>query len=346
MSQSGVGSSFVTSTDGTNNTVVWSVGAGNPGDQKLHGYDGDTGAVVYSGGGANEVILGTHRFNTTGIVARGRIYIAADDKVYAFKVSGGTPTPTPTPTATATATPTATATATATPTPTVTPTVTPTSTPTPTPTTTPTPTPAGGLGGAYSFNEGSGTGVYDASGNGNNGALQGGTSWTTAGKYGNAISFNGTNAYVNIPSSTSLQLTSAMTLEAWVNPSVVNGVWRDVIYKGKDNYYLDADSTSGKPATRATSGGALFGTGPLTVNTWTHLAGTYDGVTLRLYVNGVQVSSRAETGPIGVSTNPLQIGGDAFYGQYFLGKIDEVRIYNWALSGPQIQSDMNSPITP
>jgi len=135
-------------------------------------------------------------------------------------------------------------------------------------------------------------------------------------------------------------------LEAWVNPSVVNGVWRDVIYKGKDNYYLDADSTNGKPATRAASSGALFGTGPLTINTWTHLAGTYDGVTLRLYVNGLQVSSRAQTGSIAVSTNPLQIGGDTFYGQYFQGKIDEVRIYNWALSGPQIQSDMNSPITP
>jgi hypothetical protein len=137
-----------------------------------------------------------------------------------------------------------------------------------------------------------------------------------------------------------------MTLEAWVNPSLVNGVWRDVIYKGKDNYYLEADSTNSKPATRATSGGALFGIGPLTVNTWTHLAGTYDGATLRLYVNGVQVSSRAQTGPIAVSTNPLQIGGDTFYGQYFLGKIDEVRVYNWALSGSQIQSDMNSPITP
>jgi len=137
-----------------------------------------------------------------------------------------------------------------------------------------------------------------------------------------------------------------MTLEAWVNPSLLNGVWRDVIYKGPDNYYLEADSTNAKPATRATSGGALFGTGALTTNTWTHLAGTYDGATLRLHVNGVQVSSRAQTGPIAVSTNPLQIGGDTIYGQYFQGKIDEIRIYNRALSPTQIQSDMNTPITP
>ena len=110
-------------------------------------------------------------------------------------------------------------------------------------------------------------------------------------KYGNAISFNGTNAYVNVPNSSSVQLTTAMTLEAWVNPSQRKGVWRDVIYKGNDNYYLEADSTSGKPATGgSTFGGPLFGTAALTTNTWTHFAGTYDGMTLRLYVNGTQVS--------------------------------------------------------
>jgi hypothetical protein len=83
-SQSGVGSTFVTSTDGTSNMIVWSVGTG--GDQRLHGYDGDTGAVVYSGGGPNDVIGGTHSYSTTGIVARGRIYLAGDSRVYLFRV--------------------------------------------------------------------------------------------------------------------------------------------------------------------------------------------------------------------------------------------------------------------
>jgi len=125
------GSPFVTSTDGTNNTIVWMVGTeghGQPGDQRLHGYDGDTGAVVYNGGGGNELMAGTHSYSTTGIVARGRIYVAGDNKVYAFKLPGGTPTPTPS------------ATPTSTPTPRATPTVTPTATPNPTPTLTPTPT--------------------------------------------------------------------------------------------------------------------------------------------------------------------------------------------------------------
>jgi outer membrane protein assembly factor BamB len=115
MSQTGRGSPWVTTTDGTDNVIVWV--AGVAGDQRLHGYDGDTGAVVYAGGGVNELMTGTRQWNT-GMVARGRIYFGADNKVYAFRLSAGTPTPSPTATATATSTPTATATATATSTPT------------------------------------------------------------------------------------------------------------------------------------------------------------------------------------------------------------------------------------
>jgi outer membrane protein assembly factor BamB len=104
----GCGSPFVTSTDGTNNMIVWVVGTEDhqtAGDQRLHGYDGDTGAVVYDGGGPNELMAGTHYYSTTGIVARGRIYVAGDNKVYAFAVSAPSPTPTVTPTPTATSTP-------------------------------------------------------------------------------------------------------------------------------------------------------------------------------------------------------------------------------------------------
>lgn len=139
MSQTGRGSPWVTTTDGNNNTIVWV--AGVEGDQRVHGYDGDTGAVIYAGGGANELMTGTRQWNT-GMVARGRIYFGADNKIYAFRVpGGGTPTPTPTATATATATstPTSTATATAAGTPTSTPTATATASPTLTPRPTPTP---------------------------------------------------------------------------------------------------------------------------------------------------------------------------------------------------------------
>src|SRR6516225_429975 len=99
--QTGRGSPWVTTTDGTNNTIVWV--AGVEGDQRVHGYDGDTGAVIYAGGGDNELMTGTRQWNT-GMVARGRIYFGADNRVYAFRLPAGTPTPTPTASPTATAT--------------------------------------------------------------------------------------------------------------------------------------------------------------------------------------------------------------------------------------------------
>jgi hypothetical protein len=95
--QTGRGSPWVTTTDGIHNPIVWV--AGVQGDQRLHGYDGDTGVEIYAGGGANELMTGTRQWNT-GIAARGRIYFGADNKIYAFRLPGGTPTPTARPTPT------------------------------------------------------------------------------------------------------------------------------------------------------------------------------------------------------------------------------------------------------
>ena len=212
-------------------------------------------------------------------------------------------------------------------------------------------TPAGpsGLVAAYGFDEGSGTTVTDASGNGNNGTIANAT-WAASGKYGKALQFNGTNALVTIPDAASLHLSSGMTLEAWVNPSTVNANWRDVIYKGNDNFYLEATSSnSSRPDAGLIAGGSYadaFGTAALPANTWSYLTETYDGSTLRLYVNGTQVASTAHTGSIATSTNPLQIGGDSLYGQYFAGLIDEVRVYNVALTATQIQTDETTPVNP
>src|SRR5262249_28813541 len=173
---------------------------------------------------------------------------------------------------------------------------------------------ASGLVAAYGFEEGSGTTVADSSGNGNNGTISNAT-WTTAGKYGKALSFNGTSATANVPDSASLHLTTGMPLEAWVMPTAVTSAWRDVIYKGNDNYYLESTSTtSSRPVEGGTFGGAnanVTGTAALTNNAWAYLASTYDGSTLRLYVNGTQVATLAKTGAIATSTNQLEIGGDS-----------------------------------
>jgi len=208
---------------------------------------------------------------------------------------------------------------------------------------------ATGLVAAYGFDEGSGTTVTDASGNGNTGKITNAT-WTASGKYGKALRFNGANALVTVPDKASLHLSRAMTLEAWVNPSVVDASWRDVIYKGNDNFYLEATSTNGSvPDAGVIAGGSYadaFAASALPASTWSFLTETYDGSALRLYVNGTQVASTAHTGAIATSTNPLQIGGDSIYGQNFTGLIDEVRVYNVALTAAQIQADQATPVNP
>ncbi len=80
------------------------------------------------------------------------------------------------------------------------------------------------------------------------------------------------------------------------------------------------------------------------VNRWSHLALTYDGATLRLYVNGRPVSSEATTGTILRTTDPLWIGGNQPYGEYFQGLIDEVRLYDRPLSPSEVRADMSRPI--
>jgi hypothetical protein len=162
--------------------------------------------------------------------------------------------------------------------------------------------------------------------------------------YGSALTFNGTSALVTVNDSLSLRLTTGMTLEAWVYPTSVATSWRDVIYKGDDTYFLLGASPN---ASRPEAGGTfaeVYGTGALTANTWTHLATTYDGANLRFYANGVQVAITAHTGSIATSANPLQIGGDSIYGQYFQGRIDEVRVYNRALSASEVLADMNTAV--
>src|SRR5690349_17118115 len=198
---------------------------------------------------------------------------------------------------------------------------------------------------AYAFDEATGTVATDASGYGNNGTISGATR-VAGGKLGGALSFNGVNARVDIPDSNSLDLASGMTLEAWVNPATLAGKWRTVLIKEQPAalaYALYAGEDNARPSAHAFTSSEFDtrGTSSLPLNAWSHLAATYDGSTLRLYVNGTQVSSRAVSGAMVSSSGALRIGGNAVWGEYFQGLIDEVRVYSRALSAAEIQSDMN-----
>jgi hypothetical protein len=206
-----------------------------------------------------------------------------------------------------------------------------------------------GLVVALAFDENTGTNVGDSSAAGNNGTTSG-TTWTS-GRFGSALNFNGTSARVTIPDANSLDLTANMTLEAWVRPTSLNG-WTTVILKERPSglaYSLyGSDNTNRPPAGYVTISGdrSVLGTTPLALNTWSHLAMTYNGSSMRIYVNGVLAATRTQTGNTAVSTGVLRIGGNAVWGEYFAGSIDEVRIYNRALSAAEIQTDMNTRIKP
>jgi hypothetical protein len=80
------------------------------------------------------------------------------------------------------------------------------------------------------------------------------------------------------------------------------------------------------------------------VRRWSHLAVTYDGAAVSLFVDGDEVSRRPTTGPILGTPSPLWIGGNQPYGEYFQGLIDEVRIYDRPLSGEEVRAEMATPI--
>jgi hypothetical protein len=200
-----------------------------------------------------------------------------------------------------------------------------------------------GLVGAYGFEEAAGTTATDSSGLGNTGVINGPARVTT-GKFGRALTFDGVNDLVTIPDSASLDITR-MTLEAWVRPTVLGTAWRSVLLKeqpGDFVYALYATTNASRPSGYVFIGGEkeARGTAALTVNTWTHLATTYDGANLRLYVNGTLVKTTAQTGNIATSSGALQLGGNTIWGEWYAGTLDDVRVYNKALTAAEIQADM------
>jgi methionine-rich copper-binding protein CopC len=202
--------------------------------------------------------------------------------------------------------------------------------------------------GVWALNETDGTAAADAAGADNPGTVSGAV--FGAGKFGNALTFDGVNDWVTVNDANVLDLTTGMTLAAWVRPTAVTD-WSTVLFKERGSelsYVLYAADGANQPPSvyiRLSSGQeiAVRGNSPLPLNAWSHLAATYDGSSLKLYVNGAEVGTAAVSGNIVVSTGALRIGGNNLWGEFLKGQIDEVRVYNRALAASEIGYDMSTP---
>ena len=207
-----------------------------------------------------------------------------------------------------------------------------------------------GLVGAWGFEEGAGTTVADASGNGNEGTLNGpGATWSATGKFGGGLEFSGTSGNVRIPHASSLNLNSSYTLEAWVKPTALSG-YQTILMKEETSgcgYWLQTVDTNvnsgfgnGGCREHASSGPAV----PL--NAWSHLAGVFNNAanTYTLYLNGTAIGTSSETLAPTPNTQALifgQSGCGACGFERWHGLIDDVRIYDRSLSAAEIQADMD-----
>ena len=206
---------------------------------------------------------------------------------------------------------------------------------------------APGLVAAYSFNEGSGTTALDVSGNGHPGTLVGAT-WTTSGRYGGALSFDGTSGRVDLGSLGTFYQ-SGFTLEAWVKKATdtkkdvaVVGTWTGPAA----GPMIWVDHVEGRY--RLTTGQGLesyldSGETPVAA-TWQHLAATFDGSVARFYIDGTEVADRTISGGLG-SGNTWRVGAyDGTPTGFFDGVIDEIRIYSRALSAAEIVTDRDEAL--
>jgi glucose/arabinose dehydrogenase/PKD repeat protein len=221
-----------------------------------------------------------------------------------------------------------------------------------------------GLVAAYNFNELSGTSAADITGNNNTGTLLGGVTWTTAGKYGGALSFNGSNAAVRIADSPSWKVSglSTYTVSMWVNVKDVSSSYKAAIGTGSwpvNNMYIYKDgsswnygiSTAGGPNPWSCSGtSSSLGYLSSADDTYHHIAMVLDAANGRcyLYSDGIAVGTdEYVSGTTSFSAEPgnnnLYIGG-LENGQYLDAYIDEVRIYTRALTQAEIQTVMSTPL--
>lgn len=211
--------------------------------------------------------------------------------------------------------------------------------------------------GHWKFDEGLGSIAYDSSENQNDGMIVGCTytnnvprpSANFALAFNNTLGAEPADSYVMIPDSPSLRLSSALTIQAWINASQAGGKRMHIVAKESgpstnDSYALwynwDGYLYFGLMSTPIASVRTEFPA----MNVWHHVAGVWDGSIMRLYVDGDEVANKSFAGPLVYDSNPVLIGaddqdGDDIPEEGWIGLIDDVRIYDYARTAEQILND-------
>lgn len=202
-----------------------------------------------------------------------------------------------------------------------------------------------GLVAYWPFDEGTGKAAEDVTGNGHDGKFAGAPKWVD-GKFGTALEFDGEEDHVVVSDDAAFAIEENITFMAWFSPGDVltsrrlmvknNSIFVIFDFGNKDSidFLVKPDNTFAESKTTDWK-----------VGEWYHFAGTFDGKTMKVYVNGKLEGEAANNVPIAPSELELWIGGDDFGRptDFFPGTIDEVRLYEKTLTEAEIQKVMDTP---
>lgn len=218
-----------------------------------------------------------------------------------------------------------------------------------------TPAPSG-LMAAWGFNENTGTTAADASGNNNLATLLNSPTWIAGPTgHGSALSLDGTNDNLTVPNSSSLNIAgNALTISMWIKPAdktsdqvVVGKFWNTTMTSPYYQYGVELQDGGKTPVfeigTPTSTIRANMGI-QLSTTQWSHLTIVFNGTQTQFYVNGTLVATKPQAVSITARGNPMRFGADPVPSQFFKGTLDDVRIYNRALSAPEVTTDMNTSL--
>jgi hypothetical protein len=191
----------------------------------------------------------------------------------------------------------------------------------------------------------------------NNGTLRGGITFAP-GEVGQAFNFDGVSGSVLVPDVPALHFTNAITIEAWINPRSWGVTFREIVSKwfgsGNQLSFTTSIATSGQAYFLVSSTGqtsaqgvdymVVYTANTIPVNQWSHFAATYDGSSLKIYLNGALENQVPWAEGIFPGTAPLVIG-ECYSESLFDGLIDEPTLYNRALSANEIEEIYNAGTT-